>query len=42
MKEQRKLTDIIFGIVIIIATTIFLKVACDWEFSWYNLFDGPW
>jgi hypothetical protein len=29
MKEQRKLTDIIFGIVMIIATTIFLKVACD-------------
>lgn len=29
MKEQRKLTDIIFGIVIIIAVTIILKVACD-------------
>jgi hypothetical protein len=29
MKEQRKLVDLIFGIVVVIATMIILKVACD-------------
>jgi hypothetical protein len=29
MKEQRKLVERIFGIVVVIATMIILKVACD-------------
>jgi glucose uptake protein GlcU len=29
MKDQKRVVDIIFGIVVVIAATIILKVACD-------------
>ncbi len=29
MKDQKKFVDIIFGLVVVIAVTIILKVACD-------------
>ena len=29
MKDQKKFVDIIFGLVVVVAVTIILKVACD-------------